>query len=187
VTTTQSLQTRGPVLLEHLFQRQIHAVSVHRTLASMPSCFCATGAALDDHGLLLGHALGKCPARCTRRRTLSQSTVDLCHAMMSMVKQAQEGKSRLVNKPREFDLCPLRSSKAVMQTVPEATSAMTKVRVRVRVRFPMTRAGSLWEHAPSTGNCFCGKPMPSWLQREPDVSFERSLFFRSENFGKVCA
>jgi len=101
--------------------------------------------------------------------------------------QAQEGKSRLVNKPREFDLCPLRSSKAVMQTVPEATSAMTKVRARVRVRFPMTRAGSLWEHAPSTGNCFCAKPMPRWLQREPDVAFERSPFFRSENFGEVCA
>lgn len=49
----------------------------------------------DNHGLLLGGALGEYAVRCTRKSTMFHLTEDLLDAILSMIMHALEGNSRL--------------------------------------------------------------------------------------------
>jgi len=63
----------------------------------------ASGAVPGDHGLLLDDALSEYSTSCIRKRTLFRSIEYLWNAMLPIMKQVTDGKSRLENKSRNFE------------------------------------------------------------------------------------
>jgi hypothetical protein len=91
-----------PVACERLLHRVVPALKAHTRPPSTSSSALVRIAVLYAHGLLRSDALGEYSVRCTRKRTLFHSIMDLWTTMLSMIKREPEGLSRLGNTSIKF-------------------------------------------------------------------------------------
>jgi len=80
-------------------------------------------------GLVRGNPLGKYTSRCIRECTQFRSIADLRNAMVLMMEQLPETRSKLENGSRNFGLSTLPSCETVTHTLLESIARMTPVLV----------------------------------------------------------
>jgi len=106
---------------------------------SLPSSGSMPCAVPHIHRPLLGDALGESFVRCTHKRMLFYSTVDLWTVNLSIMKKVRERKSKLENKMRNFHGSTFLPCEAVTHSPRKTTTSMNNV--RAHYRFPYKHKG----------------------------------------------
>jgi|YelNatPaOPRAMG01_1025707.scaffolds.fasta_scaffold36289_1 hypothetical protein len=160
---------RRHVARERVLHPSVCALDMHRRLSSVPPSVWSSGTVPHDHGLAVSDSRGAFSVQRTREHTLFHSMKDSSNAILSLMKQEPEARSRLENNSKRFDASTLRSCNQVTHASPGEITAMTKG----RVQDPFPRKRKLREPLGIIPSEMCGAVVES---RFVDSHKERRIF-----------